>query len=198
MNTYKIIQSNSDSMGQVSAYCDSFIFYNRAIVFFSFYGTTVSVKSIVAQIITNRGGLFLEDTEGVLFQIDNYSVELKRNFEKLRIITKNIKPGITQKVLYSEDLFFPSKKEEQTDVLIFGKTKEDAIPRFFGLLDQMTTIPLKKTWNYWLWEKLEDQLKEPVVNTSCAEFDYCRVIKMPSDEWLKDSISEDLEYLREL
>lgn len=194
MKTYQIVQTDAN-LSQVNVYCDSFIVFNGTVIFLSFYGTTVAVKSITAQIINNRGGIYLIDPTGQYFSPDEKDIELKRNSTRLMHIGKNIKPGITQKILFSENLFFPWKNGNSR-FLAFGETEKDAISRGFAVIDKMTTVPLKISWKNWLWERLQENADTPMIQSNLKEFGYCKILDMPSDEDLEAEIIENLELLK--
>ncbi|MFZ5572882.1 MAG: hypothetical protein ACOZF0_20985 [Thermodesulfobacteriota bacterium] len=198
---HTIIQENKENKGRVQAHVDSFILTETAapVKYLSLFGTTGAVKSLAAQIIANRDSIHLMDETGrFILQEGCKPLELKRGGDSMRTYTRNVKPGVTHKILYSPDCFVPWKKTGACEFITFGPTDEEARKRAFHIVDRLTNVPLKDAWIDWLWETLtlDSMLPMPVVGGDVPEFANCRMIPIPNDDWLEARIREDLDILQ--
>lgn len=198
---HTIIQDNKENKGRVQAYVDSFILTETAasVKYLSMFGTTGSIKSLTAQIIANRDSIHLmDDTNRFILQEGYKPLELKRGLDSMRTNTRNVKPGVTHKILFSPDYFVPWKKNGVLEFITFGSTDEEARKRTFHIVDKLTQVPLKDAWIDWLWETLtlDSTLPMPIVGGDVPEFANCRMIPIPNDDWLEARIQENLEILQ--
>ncbi|QTA78435.1 Uncharacterized protein dnl_06570 [Desulfonema limicola] len=200
----RIIQTGNESCGQVYVYCDTYVLSDNtdSVKYLSFFGATAAVKSVTAQIIGNREGVLLENESGFIKQDSTGNfLRLKRGYTaQVKTLTKNLKPGITHKIIYAHALFSPWKFEDTSRFIAFGKTEEEAVNRTFFIVDKLTSIPLKESWKYWLWQKLtqDTETEEVPVKTGgdSDRFSFCRILNVPDDDWLENEIRTDLEYLK--
>ena len=200
---HKIVQENKDNKGRVQVYADSFILTETfgSVKYLSMFGTTGAVKSIAAQIISNRDSIHIIDETGKHVLQDGYKpLELNRGNDWLRNYTRCVKPGVTHKILYSVDYFIPWKKMEVSEFITFGPTDQDARKRAFQIVDKLGNVPLKETWIDWLWEKLmEDNFTPtPIVGGAIPEIANSAIVSVPGDTWLEACIMRDLEKLKTL
>ncbi len=152
---HEITQTDSKCSGQVGVYADSFIItIDGNVIHMSTFGTTSAMKSITAQIVNNRNGILINGDDGYIKTVTEYPIHLKRGYDQVRTITKNIRPGIVNRIFYSENLFRPWKVDGERIFLAFGETEEQARSRTFSVADKISEIPLKETWKDWLWEIL--------------------------------------------
>ena len=200
---HKVIQENKDNKGRVQVYADSFILTETfgSVKYLSMFGTTGAVKSLAAQIISNRDSIHIIDESGKYVLQEGYKpLELNRGTDPLRTYTRCVKPGVTHKILFSPDYFIPWKKVDAAEFITFGPTDQDARKRAFHIVDKLGNVPLKETWIDWLWEKLlEDSFSPmPIVGGIVQEFTNSRIVPVPNDAWLETCIKEDLAMLKTL
>ncbi len=198
---HKIIQNNKENKGRVQAYADSFILTETSgsVKYLSMFGTTGAVKSLAAQIIGNRDSIHIIDETGSFILHEGYKpLELSRGTDPIRSYTRNVKPGVTHKILYSPDYFVPWKKQDVREFITFGQNDEDARKRVFHIVDKLGNVPLKASWLDWLWEKMtmDSMLPMPIVGGDVLEFANSRIVSVPDDAWLEACIQEDLEILK--
>ncbi len=198
---HKIVQESMESRGRVQAYSDSFILTESfgSVKYLSMFGASIAVKSLTAQIIGNRDSVHIVGDSGRFILSGGCGpLELTRGTEHLRTYTRNVRPGVTHKILYSPDYFVPWKKSDVREFITFGPTDEDARKRAFSIVDKLGNVPLKTSWRDWLWERmtLDDMAPMPIVGGDVPEFANSRFMFVPGDAWLEACIREDLEILK--
>jgi hypothetical protein len=201
---YTIYQSNLESAGQVKVYADSFIITEDGnVIYASMFGTSAAMKSISAQIIENKFGILICDNEtGNLFNNKaGYPLHLTKGNERMRTITKNLKPGVVHRILYSESFFVPRSAQGDEKFLAYGETDEEAITRAFRIVDKLSEIPLKDTWKHWLFNMLmePDYSFDPLIVGGldhAPQFKRCRLFVKPPESYLEEQIRENLSELK--
>jgi len=205
--THTIFQDDSNQW-RVQAFVDSYVLSeeNGNVIFLSMFGSTLSVKSLTAQILNNRDNIHIKDGFDRIIKTkeDHRFISVHKGSSILKSYNRNIKPGITQKVLFSEDCFVPWKSEHNNSKLfIFGKTEQEAKERAFKIIDKCTLVPLKLSWVNWLWNKvIEYNNDRPYFEQDIctggelpSDMKVCKFVQMPSSDWLESEVRENFKEL---
>lgn len=200
---YRIIQKEVSGK-MVQAYVDSFILTSNetagSVKYLSMFGSSVIVKALIAQIIENNSPNLVNAKNQYIVGNTGTPVKITRGFQHLRVATKALKPGITHKIIFSEEHFKPWKKKNPKEFLTFGNTIEKAKERAFKVIDKITTVPLKPSWINWLWRILTEDadLPVPILGGQDEILKYAAILRVPNSDWLETQIKENLEELKQI
>lgn len=201
---YKIIQL--DHGRQAASYCDEFIADDEgSLVYASMFGPVTAIKAIVAQILTRRPNIRLVDLEkGEHEYVATHSGTplnvLRGDMDILRVMSKNIKPGVVHKILFADNLFRPWVYGQANKCFVYGKDWRQASNMLFKIINKKSTVPLKETWDLWLWEKTTNSRQSRFSKSRqlAENFTYCEYQMLPGDSELEKWLKDDFMELREI
>jgi len=94
------------------------------------------------------------------------------------------------KVLVSSDYFPDSCSSVTRSAVVFGTDLSTVQERAFLRLDSVTTIPLKRQWQSWLWDEVLQP--EKLHSFGGKELDEAYLISWPEDDSLQDQVLQGI------
>ncbi len=150
----------------------------------SLVGTPSAIKALAA-ILHNQTGCRIADNQGVK-QFGEQECCFSGKVQTIR--TRKI-GGVVSKVLIQKNMHQKASGSVRTS-FVYGENLEEVYRRAFLFLDAITTIPLKREWQRWLWEEvLQPQM---LCSFGAKELQHAYQLYIPDDDTLQQRVLEGI------